>query len=132
MYITLHDKCIEIIFYFTLIFLFCRCALRLALLHTFVHPSIRPSRPEILCAQHPLMDFVHTHTQWPTDMVMTVKKGFCDAASFTWVMGLCHGGASVSYRHIFSYSSITGTEKLHGCKIILFMSIEFSLIFLYL
>jgi len=32
----------------------------------YVHPYVQP---KILCAQlllHPLMDFVHTHTQWPT------------------------------------------------------------------
>ena len=39
---------------------------------------------------HPLMYCVHTHTQWSEhDMEMTVKIGLCDAASFTWVMGLC-------------------------------------------
>ena len=52
-------------------------------------------QPEILCAQlllHPLMDFVHTHTHSDQyDMEMTVKTGFSDAASFTWVIGLCHG-----------------------------------------
>ena len=38
-------------------------------------------------------------------MEMTVKTGFCDAASFTWVIG-----ASVSYRHISSF-----TELMHFC-----------------
>ena len=40
----------------------CGWALRFELLHRYV-------RPEILCVQfllHPLMDFVHTHTHWPT------------------------------------------------------------------
>ena len=73
-------------------------------MHLSVHPYVQP---EILCAQllHSLMDFVHTHTQWPTWHEDDCKTGFCDAASFTWVMGLCHGrgGASVSYRHISSY-----------------------------
>jgi len=44
----------------------CGWALRFALLCTYVSTYIQP---EILCAQlllHSLMDFVHTHTQWPT------------------------------------------------------------------
>ena len=39
-------------------------------IHLYVCTSICPYVcPEILCVQcllHPLMDFVHTHTQWPT------------------------------------------------------------------
>jgi len=44
-------------------------ALRLALFHV---------QPEIMCAQlllHPLMDFVHTHTQWPTWYGDDLKDG---------------------------------------------------------
>jgi len=48
----------------------------------YVHPYVQP---KILCAQllNPLMDFVHTIHSDQHDMKMTVKIGFCDAASFT-------------------------------------------------
>ena len=57
----------------------------MGLCHFFYYIAYRGN---ILCAQlllHPLMDCVHTHTQRPT----WHGDGFCDAASFTWVMGLC-------------------------------------------
>ena len=57
----------------------------MGLCHFFYYIAYRGN---ILCAQlllHPLMDCVHTHTQRPT----WHGNGFCDAASFTWVMGLC-------------------------------------------
>ena len=76
----------------------CGWALRFELPRTYV----RPCRPEIFCAQlllHPLMDFVHTHIQWPkNDMKMTVNIGFCNVASFTWVIGLCHSFYYIAYR----------------------------------
>ena len=127
-------------------------------MHFSVRTSVRTYvQPELLCAQlllHPLMDFVHIHTQWPTwhgddckhgmlqvlhelwdfvicftiyhigewscvrnssytilwilfipthsgqhDMKMKVKIEFYDAASFTWVMGLCHRGIGVLKTH---------------------------------
>ena len=58
--------------------------------------------------------FIHTHSD-QHDMKMTVNIGFCDVASFTWVMGLCHWGASVSYRHISS---------LYTYRMIIFKTVE--------
>ena len=60
----------------------------------YVHPSIRTSvrpyvQPEIVCAQlllHPLMDCVHTHTQWPTWHEEDSK--YLIVWCFTWVMWL--------------------------------------------
>ena len=49
------------------------------------------------------------------DMEMTVKIGFCNIASFTWVMRLGHG-ASVSYRHISSLLTDLFTHSfIHLC-----------------
>ena len=51
-------------------------------------------RPEILCAQlllHPLVDFVHTHTQWPTwhgddckDWILRCYKVYMSYGTFSW------------------------------------------------
>ena len=65
-------------------------------------PYIRPSvHPEILCVQlllHTLIDFIHTHTQWPTWPGDDRKDEIWDAASFTWVIGLGIIFYSIAYR----------------------------------
>ena len=68
----------------------CGWALGFAFLPTYVHPSIRPYvQPEIVCVQlflHPLMDCVHTHTQWPT--WHEEDRKYLIVWCFTWVMWL--------------------------------------------
>jgi len=59
----------------------------------------------LVCATPPTLlggfcSYPHTDQH---GMKMTVKIGFCDVASFTSVLRLCHEGASLSYRHISSY-----------------------------
>ena len=54
--------------------------------------------------------FIHIHSD-QRNMEMAVNIGVCDVASFTWVMGLCHGGGTfVSCRHISSSSSNAWTS----------------------
>ena len=56
---------------------------------TSVHTTQNP-----VCATSPtLLDGFCSYPYTVTNMTMemTVKTGFCDAASFSWVMELCHG-----------------------------------------
>ena len=77
----------------------CGWAFRFALLRMYVCP-------EILCVQlllHSLME-------------MTVKIGFCDAARFTWVMGLCQFiSKSLSTFHQLMRIYVRKFNPLHDC-----------------
>ena len=54
--------------------------------HYSVRTSVRTSR-NFVCATPPtLLDGFCSFSSYQLDMKMTIKKGLCDAASFTWVM----------------------------------------------
>ena len=81
----------------------CGWALRLGLfVLTYVRSYVQP---EIVCAElliHPLMDFVHTHAQWPTWHGDDRKDGILRCSKFYMSYRTLSWGASVSYRHISS------------------------------
>ena len=63
----------------------------------------------ILCAQlllHPLMDFVNTHTQWPTCHEDDLEDWILRCCKFYMSYGTLSWGASVSYRHISSLTKL--------------------------
>ena len=69
----------------------------------YIRPFIRTTRHRMCTTPHtPLMDFVHTHTQWPTWHGDDRKDGILRCCKFYMSYRTLSWGASVSYRHISS------------------------------
>ena len=66
-----------------------------------IRPFIRTTQNRMCTTPHtPLMDFVHTHTQWPTWHGDDRKYGILRCCKFYMSYRTLSWGASVSYRHI--------------------------------
>ena len=54
--------------------------------HYSVRTSVRTSRNHVCATPPTLLDGFCSFSPYRLDMKMTINKGLCDAASFTWVM----------------------------------------------